>query len=84
MEDGTGKIAKSEEILLAGKTATAETGWLIDGKRAVHSWFCGFFPYYKSKYTAVIFAENQDVTNSTTAEIFKNIAEEMKNQGLTT
>ena len=84
VEDGTGKLAKSQEILLAGKTATAETGWLIDGKKAVHSWFCGFFPYYNPKYTTIVFAENSDVTNSSTAEIFKNIAEEMKNQGLTT
>ena len=84
VEDGTGKLAKSQEILLAGKTATAETGWLIEGKNAVHSWFCGFFPYYNPKYTVVVLAENGDVSNSTTAEIFKNIAERMKNDGLTT
>ena len=84
VESGTGKLAKSESVLLAGKTATAETGWLINGETAVHSWFCGFFPYHNPQYTVIVFAENSDITGSTTAEIFKNIAESMKKAGLTT
>ncbi len=84
VETGTGTSAKTPKILVAGKTATAETGWQIDGKTAVHSWFCGFFPYYNPKYTVVVFAENNDIENSSTAEIFKNIAERLKNADLTT
>lgn len=84
VEEGTGKPAKSEKIMLAGKTATAETGWEINGKTAVHSWFCGFFPYYNPKFTIVVFAENSETENSSCAEIFRLIAEKLKKENLTT
>ena len=80
--DGTGKKVKSEKIELAGKTATAETGYYIDNKKVVSSWFCGFFPYNKPKYTVVVFSENINTPSIDTATVFKNIAEELENLGL--
>lgn len=73
--NGTGKAAKPDLCIAAGKTATAETGWQIDGKFVQHSWFCGFFPADNPKYAVAVLVENQTENDSAGAPIFKKIAD---------
>jgi cell division protein FtsI/penicillin-binding protein 2 len=49
---GTGMKAKLDDIIVAGKTGTAQTA---RGKS--HGWFAGFAPYDDPKLTVVIFDE---------------------------
>ena len=73
---GTGKNAYSEKVSIAGKTATAQTGWLNENKEAQeHSWFCGFFPADNPKYIAVVLVEDSGNSQGSATEIFRYIAE---------
>lgn len=72
---GTGKKAFSSLVSVAGKTATAETGWSEQGRAAQHSWFCGFFPAESPKYVVAVLVEDSLGKESLAAEIFKEIAE---------
>ncbi|MBQ1186292.1 MAG: penicillin-binding protein 2 [Clostridia bacterium] len=57
-EDGTGKNAKPTLTTAAGKTGTAQTGVIKNGKKVTNSWFCGFFPLEKPKYAVTVLSEN--------------------------
>ena len=73
-DNGTGYMARPETVSAAGKTATAETGIIEDGKRVVNRWFCGFFPYEEPRYVAVVLAEN---TEDACGDVFAAIADEI-------
>lgn len=92
-KDGTGKRAKSEKMLIAGKTGTANIPNSITGKydnsEKMMS-FCGFFPADKPQYTLLIqmmYDAKQDTRpdslkiklggGSTAAVAFKEIAEKI-------
>ena len=49
---GTGIKAKSDDVVVAGKTGTAQTS---KGKN--HGWFAGFAPFEEAKITVVVFDE---------------------------
>ncbi len=72
---GTGKNAFSSLVNVAGKTATAETGWSEEGKARQHSWFCGFFPVEAPEYIVVVLVEDSSGKEKIATEIFKEIAE---------
>ena len=72
---GTGTAAKPKNCTAAGKTATAQTGWKIDGNNVDHSWFCGFFPAEEPRYTVVIISENTSGGGTPCAPIFSAIAD---------
>ncbi len=72
---GTGTAAKPKNCTAAGKTATAQTGWKIDGNNVDHSWFCGFFPAEQPRYTVVIISENTSGGGTPCAPIFSAIAD---------
>ena len=56
---GTAKSIASSPLEIAGKTGSAETGWLReDGTTMVHGWFCGFFPYSAPKYAVAVLSED--------------------------
>lgn len=75
---GSGKKAETENKDAAGKTATAQSGWInADGDEATQSWFCGFFPYDAPKYVIVILKENGDGGSSDCAPVFKYIADKI-------
>lgn len=76
---GTGGAAKPQNCTAAGKTATAQTGWKIDGKNVDHSWFCGFFPADNPKYTVVIISENTSGGGTACAPLFARIADAIYN-----
>ena len=49
---GTGRLARVETMLAAGKTGTAQTG-----TTATHAWFCGYAPARQPRYALVVFVE---------------------------
>lgn len=59
-ENGTGYIAKPKTVSAAGKTSTAETGIVKNGKAVTNTWFCGFFPLDEPKYAVAVIAENSE------------------------
>ncbi|HEX2171250.1 MAG TPA: penicillin-binding protein 2, partial [Dehalococcoidia bacterium] len=55
--DGAANSAKSDQIVIAGKTGTAEFG-IIDpatGKQITHGWFVGYAPYDDPQVAVVVF-----------------------------
>ena len=52
-EQGTGRWFKDLSYSVAGKSGTAETGIVKDGKQAHNKWFAGYFPYENPKYALV-------------------------------
>ncbi len=74
--NGTGKSADSKKVNISGKTGTAESGWMEDGKSMVHGWFTGFFPFENPKYAVSVLLENGR-TSKNAAIVFKNIAEKI-------
>ncbi len=73
--EGTGTAATLKYCSSAGKTATAQTGWLKDGRQVIISWFAGFFPAESPKYVIVIMKEDGKSGSSDCAPIFKSIAD---------
>ena len=49
---GTGMKARQEDVVVAGKTGTAQTS-----KGKSHGWFAGFAPFVEPKLTVVVFDE---------------------------
>jgi len=75
---GTGKNANLDEYGgAAGKTGSAETGWIVNGETKVHAWFAGFFPVNQPKYAAVVFVENGRQGGTAAAPVFKEIGEKI-------
>ena len=61
----------------AGKTGSAETGWVINGETKVHAWFGGYFPVEKPRYAVVVFVKNGRWGGSVAAPVFKEVSEEI-------
>lgn len=75
IKKGTGVSAAPKKCTAAGKTATAQTGWL-DGERKVeHSWFCGFFPAEDPQYVAVILSEDTNGGGTACSPLFSRLAD---------
>jgi cell division protein FtsI/penicillin-binding protein 2 len=75
--DGTGKALADSKAKIAGKTGTAETGWVQNSKMLEHGWFCGYFPYDKPKYAMAVIAEGGGSGSVSAAPVFRDIAEEI-------
>ena len=74
-ESGTGKKANIPQFGgAAGKTGTAQTGWVKDNQAKVHGWFVGYFPRKKPQYALVVFVENGQSGSKVAAPIFGEIA----------
>jgi len=75
-ENGTGKRARADNIIAAGKTGTAE-----NPQGRTHAWFTGFAPYDKPKICLVVFMEHGGKGGIDPAEIARGIFEEAKRIG---
>lgn len=73
-EDGTGHSAKPQLTTAAGKTGTAQTGRMKNGKKITNSWFCGFFPLDEPKYAVTVLSENAKQSCGT---VFAGIADDI-------
>lgn len=77
---GTSQKGKPEQTEAAAKTSTAQTGIVEDGKKIEQSWFAGFFPYDKPKYSIIILSEAGSGGGESCGPIFKEIADRMKSE----
>jgi len=75
-ENGTGKRAAVEGMVVAGKTGTAQNP---QGK--THAWFAGFAPYDDPKICLVVFLEHGGKGGLEPASIARGIFEEAKSRG---
>lgn len=75
---GTAAEASNSPAEIAGKTGSAESGWVTDeGNTAVHGWFCGFFPYSSPRYAMAIFCEDGKSGAESCVTPFIKICEEI-------
>ncbi|MFA6321779.1 MAG: penicillin-binding protein 2, partial [Candidatus Omnitrophota bacterium] len=74
--DGTGKRAKAEGVIAAGKTGTAE-----NPQGRTHAWFTGFAPYSNPKICLVVFLEHGGKGGLMPSEIARGIFEEARRKG---
>ncbi|MBR3593508.1 MAG: penicillin-binding protein 2 [Clostridia bacterium] len=72
---GTGTSARPTLCTAAGKTATAQTGWIKEGKAVDHSWLCGFFPADNPKYVVVIISENTSGDGTPCGPLFSAVCD---------
>lgn len=77
VNEGTGMPAKPVYGGAGGKTATAETGWLKDGKAINQAWFAGFYPSDSPKYAVVVMCENGKAGGTDAGPVFKYIADSL-------
>lgn len=75
-ENGTGKRAKVEGVVVAGKTGTAE-----NPHGRTHAWFAGFAPYDNPRVCLVVFLEHGGKGGLEPAEIARGIFEEARKKG---
>ena len=75
-EFGTGKRAKAEGVIVAGKTGTAQNKQV-----RTHAWFAGFAPYDDAKICVVVFLEHGGKGGLGPAELARGIFEEAKKKG---
>lgn len=68
VNSGTGKAARIENVVVAGKTGTAE----VDGKNP-HSWFVGFAPAQSPKIAVTVVLENSGEGGLSAAPIAREI-----------
>lgn len=71
VKSGTGKAAAPDEGQAGGKTATAETGWVVNGKTVTQSWFAGFW----REYTVVVLCEDGVSGSADCAPVFKRVCD---------
>lgn len=74
---GTGVLAGKSKVSISGKTGSAESGWLKDGKPMVHGWFCGFFPSDKPEYAMAILSEGGESGSKSCVLPFMEMAEKI-------
>ena len=81
VEAGTGRAARPESGRAGGKTATAETGWVVDGRAIQQAWFAGFWPE-DGRYTIVVLREDGSGGAADCAPVFKALVDAMAQEGL--
>ncbi|MDU4960616.1 MAG: penicillin-binding protein 2 [Sporomusaceae bacterium] len=77
---GTGAAAQLDRFGAAGKTGSAETGRLSQGKSINHAWFAGFAPADKPQLAAVVFIEEGMSGGDIAAPLFREIMEQILQQ----
>lgn len=60
-----------------GKTGTAQTGKIVNGKEKVNAWFAGFCPAISPKYVIIVLVEDGKSGISSAAPVFAQIADEI-------
>ncbi len=74
VDQGTGQKAQSDQIILGGKTGTAETGKEDpQGNPQLYSWFSGLLPLEDTRAVITVFIEEPQ--GSSASAVFKDIAE---------
>lgn len=82
LNSGTGERAKPSIAVGGGKTATAQTGQLINGRQIENGWFCGFVEIESITYVISVFVEDAVAGSHQGSQIFKAIADNMAKAGV--
>ena len=77
ISEGTGAAALPQTVTAAGKTATAQTGIIENGREILRSWFCGFFPAESPKYIVIVFSEDSKKQTLSCGKIFAKTADKI-------
>lgn len=79
--DGSGQAAALNEVSIAGKTGTSQTGMIEnhDGvpKEILNVWFGGYFPAQDPRWAIVVLVENGETGGKNAAPVFREIASGM-------
>lgn len=82
VQSGTGKWADIKgHGGSAGKTGSAETGWVKDNRNILHAWFSGYFPIDAPRYSLCVFIEDGKSGSSSAAPIFAEISAQIMDAG---
>lgn len=79
---GTGVAGKPDNIDVAVKTGTAQTGIKSGDRFILQAWYAGFFPLDNPKYSIVVFAEDAESGSRSCGPAFKRLVEEFCNHTL--
>lgn len=78
VKEGTGKTASLNEVSVAGKTATSQTGnYDSNGDEILNTWFTGFFPADNPRWAIVVLVEGGKSGAENAAPVFKTIAHQI-------
>lgn len=72
---GTVRWSKPKVGGAGAKTATAESGWSVNGETMIQAWCAGFYPEKEPKYVIVVLVENGRSGSGVSAPLFKMIAD---------
>jgi len=75
-EGGTGRAARLDDVVVAGKTGTAQ-----NPDKTPHSWFCGFAPADKPKISLTVFVEHGGKGGIIAAKLARSLFETIRNEG---
>lgn len=82
VQSGTGKWADiGGHGGSAGKTGSAETGWIRDNRNILHAWFSGYFPVDCPRYALCVFIEDGQSGSVSAAPIFAEISAQIMDAG---
>lgn len=77
VENGTSLLGKPSSNGAGAKTATAETGEIIDDHKVIQAWYAGFYPAFNPKYCIVVLAEDGVGGGESCGPVFKEIADNL-------
>lgn len=77
ISEGTGKSAALSEVMVAGKTATSQTGIIKEYHEVLNAWFGGYLPADKPRWAIVVLVEEGRSGAAEAAPIFKAIAQKI-------
>ncbi len=83
VENGTGEEAKPSYMKAGGKTASAQTGIIKDGKEKINTYFTGFYPAEDPQYVITVFAENGVSGGKTCGPVFREMCDFISENHLT-
>ena len=75
VEHGTGAAALPEAGGAGGKTSSAQTGVVKNGKELLNVCFTGFYPADNPRYAITVYAEDGISGGKTCAPVFKKICD---------
>ncbi|NLM72424.1 MAG: stage V sporulation protein D [Clostridiaceae bacterium] len=82
VQSGTGELANVRGYGgSAGKTGSAETGWIENDRAILHAWFSGYFPVDNPKYALCVFIEDGKSGAGSAAPVFAEIAAKLMDAG---
>ncbi|HCF50259.1 MAG TPA: hypothetical protein DER60_08255 [Syntrophomonas sp.] len=81
--EGSGQSAAMQEVPIAGKTGTSQTGTIDNSttppREILNAWFGGYFPAAEPRFAIVVLAEDGESGSKDAAPVFRDIVQGMMN-----